>query len=68
MRAAMMDQAGVLSAALERIRTSPRIADDFAALCACGGRFAGTPSEARVKSGETAVNAPPMMPPWLLPL
>ena len=45
----MMDQAGVLGAALERIRTSPRIADDFAALCACGGRFAGTPSEARAR-------------------
>ena len=26
-----------------------------------------TPSVARVKSGATAVSAPPMMPPWLLP-
>ena len=28
----------------------------------------GTPSEARVKSGETAVSEPPRIPPWLLPL
>lgn len=28
---------------------SPRITDDFAALCACGGRFSGTESEARAR-------------------
>jgi Zn-dependent M28 family amino/carboxypeptidase len=32
-----------------RIWASPRITDDFAALCACGGRFSGTESEARAR-------------------
>ena len=27
----------------------------------------GTPSTARVKSGASAITAPPKMPPWLLP-
>src|SRR4051794_5257166 len=31
------------------IWASPRITEDFAALCACGGRFAGTESELRAR-------------------
>lgn len=38
-----------LRAATGRIWASPRITDDFAALCACGGRFSGTESEARAR-------------------
>ncbi|MGH7070127.1 MAG: M28 family peptidase [Acetobacteraceae bacterium] len=38
-----------LSSVLGRIWTSPRIGDDFAQLAACGGRFAGTESEARAR-------------------
>lgn len=38
-----------LRAAMGRIWASSRIVDDFAALCACGGRFSGTESEARAR-------------------
>lgn len=38
-----------LAAAMGRIWTSQQIERDFAALCACGGRFAGTESEARAR-------------------
>lgn len=44
-----MDRAQQLAAAMGRIWTSRQIARDFAALCACGGRFAGTDSEARAR-------------------
>ena len=40
----MLD-AGAASAVLERLERSTRIIEDFAAICALGGRFAGTPSE-----------------------
>jgi hypothetical protein len=36
-------------AAAGAIWASPRITEDFAALCACGGRFAGTESELRAR-------------------
>ena len=36
-------------AAAGAIWSSPRITEDFAALCACGGRFAGTESELRAR-------------------
>ena len=36
---------GVIETVLGRIWASPRIARDFAAICATGGRFAGTASE-----------------------
>jgi len=38
-----------LRAAMGRIWASPRIVEDFAALCACGGRFSGTESEVRAR-------------------
>ncbi len=36
---------GVIETVLGRIWASPRIAEDFAAICATGGRFSGTASE-----------------------
>ncbi len=39
-----------LGEAMRRIRSSQRLQEDFAALCACGGRFAGTASEARARA------------------
>ena len=36
-------------AAAGAIWSSPRITEDFTALCACGGRFAGTESELRAR-------------------
>lgn len=36
---------GVIEAVLGRIWASPRILEDFAAICATGGRFSGTASE-----------------------
>ena len=44
-----MDTAEMLATAMGRIWTSRQIEHDFAALCACGGRFAGTESEARAR-------------------
>jgi aminopeptidase YwaD len=38
-----------LALAMGRIWTSQQIERDFAALCACGGRFAGTDSETRAR-------------------
>ena len=38
-----------LGEAMGRIWASPRIIDNFAALCACGGRFSGTESEAQAR-------------------
>lgn len=45
-----MDATQRLAAAMGRIWTSRRILEDFAALCACGGRFAGTASEAQARA------------------
>jgi len=44
-----MDAAEMLGTVMGRIWTSRRIMQDFSALCACGGRFAGTESEARAR-------------------
>lgn len=44
-----VDQA-VLETVLGRIWASPRIVEDFHALCDCGGRFCGTASEARAQA------------------
>lgn len=44
-----MDHIEWLRAAMGRIWASPHIIDDFAALCACGGRFSGTDSEVRAR-------------------
>lgn len=44
-----MDRDSMLRAAIGRIWTSRRIADDFMTLCRFGGRFAGTDSEARAR-------------------
>ncbi|WP_291298300.1 M28 family peptidase [Elioraea sp.] len=40
----------VLARVLGRIWAERRIVDDFAALCDCGGRFAGTESEAKAQA------------------
>lgn len=40
----------VLETVLGRIWASPRIVEDFHALCDCGGRFCGTESEARAQA------------------
>ncbi|HYZ32035.1 MAG TPA: M28 family peptidase [Crenalkalicoccus sp.] len=47
--AAMLQQ-DIAERVLGRIWASPRIAEDFHAICATGGRFAGTESEARATS------------------
>lgn len=44
-----MDRMQQLATAMGRIWTSQQIERDFIALCACGGRFAGTDSEARAR-------------------
>jgi len=44
-----MEPAEMLRAAMGRIWASQRIVEDLAALCACGGRFAGTESEVRAR-------------------
>ncbi len=44
-----MDNTALLQTAIGRIWTSRRIAEDFSALCAFGGRFAGTESEMRAR-------------------
>lgn len=44
-----MDTEQQLALAMGRIWTSQQIERDFAALCACGGRFAGTDSETRAR-------------------
>jgi aminopeptidase YwaD len=44
-----MDRTELLQKAMGRIWASRCIADDFATLCGFGGRFAGTPSEARAR-------------------
>ena len=45
----MMDIVEQLARAMGRIWTSRQIEQGFAALCGCGGRFAGTESEARAR-------------------
>jgi aminopeptidase YwaD len=45
----MSNSPEMLSVAMGRIWASPQIQQDFAALCACGGRFAGTESEMRAR-------------------
>jgi hypothetical protein len=44
-----MKPAEMFGAAMGRIWASQRIVEDLAALCACGGRFAGTESEVRAR-------------------
>jgi Zn-dependent M28 family amino/carboxypeptidase len=45
-----VSESAVLEAVLGRIWANPRIVSDFQALCDCGGRFAGTASEARAQA------------------